>query len=337
MKYTSAQTVSQNTWEPQLKKLRHREIKPSQRESIGFSAVFGYLSPNMMSHEIQNYLFLSLTIEEKKLQKNKLRRAIALKTKEFASKEGKKQEEITKEEHGQIKDFVETEMLKGIAPDEYYINAFIDTQNKLLFVDVSSISKVERLVEWLNRIDSEFIVRPFFDSSLEIYLTSWLYKPTEQMPRSLQMDHEATLKHDNKSKAVFSNQDLESDELITLLNHDKRVMELALVRDGRLKFKLKSDGSIRKLKPTDILKGEIERAENPTSMIQDIEADWIMMTNELTQLYQWFEGIFDVNNPSAPGSDSNNESREEAAHSQITSTKKVEEDSAAELDTLNFS
>lgn len=340
MKYSSSDSVSQSQWEPKLKKLQHRSIKPVQRESVGFSPVFGYLSPNMMTHEIQNYLFLSLTIEEKKLQKNKLKRAIALKLREHAKKEGKKEEEISKEERDQLKDSVETEMLKEIVPDEYYINAFIDTQQDLLFVDVSSAAKVKRLVEWLKRIDEGFEVRPFFDASLEIYLTQWLYKPDENMPRGVHMDHEATLKHDDKSKAVFSNQDLESAELTTLINHDKRVIELALVRDGKLKFKLKADGTIRKLKPTDLLMGEIERSDNITSIMQDIEADWIVMTNELTRLYQWFEETFEVNaQPQAGNNDSppNDKSLEQKDASSTTpSAKELEEDSVAQLDTLNF-
>lgn len=115
------------------------------------------------------------------------------------------------------------------------------------------------------------------------------------MPQGIQVDREATIKHDDKSKAVSSNQDLESEELITLINHDKLVIELALVRDGKLSFKLKADGSLRKLKPTDMLLGAVDRPENVTSFIQDMEADWIVMSNELTKLYSWFENIFEVN------------------------------------------
>lgn len=335
MKYTSSDTVSQARWEPRLKKLQHRPIKPVQREAVGFSSVFGYLAPNMMTHEIQNYLFLSLTIEEKKLQKNKLKRAIALKLREHAEKEGKKEEEISKEVRDQLKDSLETEMLKEIVPDEYYINAFIDKQKDLLFVDVSSAAKVKRLVEWLKRIDEGFEVRPFFDASLEIYLTQWLYKPDENMPHGVHMNHEATLKHNDKSKAVFSNQDLGSEELATLINHDKRVIELALVRDGKLQFKLKADGTIRKLKPTDLLMGEVERCDNITSIMQDIEADWIVMTNKLTQLYEWLEEIFKVNTQPQTNNDDSTTTEEDRGLT-TPSRKDLEEDSVAELGTLKF-
>lgn len=339
MKYTSAEEVSQSNWEQKLKKLQHRAIKPAQRESVGFSPVFGYLSPNMLSHELQNYLFISLTIEEKKLQKNKLKRLIALKTREFAKNEGKKEEELTKEERDAIKDGVETEMLKDIVPDEYYINAFLDTKQDLLFVDVSSGPKVKRLVEWIQRLDEGFDAKPFFDASLEIYLTQWLYKPDENMPQGIRMDQEATLKHDDKSKAVFSNQDLESEELTTLINHDKRVIELALVRDGKLSFKLKADGSLRKLKPTDMLLGEVDRPENVTSIMQDMEADWIVMSNELTRLYEWFENIFEVNakdNKEEKPSKASESGLSQAGSPPSASSKELEQASVAELDTLNF-
>jgi len=339
MKYTSSDAITQSAWEHKLKKLQHRNIKPTQRESVGFSPAFGYLSPNMLSHELQNFLFISLTIEEKKLQKNKLKRLVALKSREFAQNEGKKEEGLTKDERAAIKDSVETEMLKDIVPDEYYINAFFDTKQDLLFVDVSSGPKVKRLIEWIQRIDEGFNPKPFFDASLEIYLTQWLYKPEENMPPGVRMDQEATLKHDDKSKAVFSHQDLESDELTTLINHDKRVIELALVRDGKLAFKLKADGSLRKLKPTDMLLGEVDRPENGTSIIQDMEADWIVMSNELTKLYRWFEHIFEVNHSAddKEQTSSVDESRLSQTNSlPRTTAKELEQESVAELDTLNF-
>lgn len=339
LRYTSTNEVSQSTWEPKLKTFQHRPIKPAQRDSIGFSAVFGYFSPNMLSHELQNFLFVSLTIEEKKLQKNKLKRLVALKTTEFAQNNGKKAEDLSKEERLGIKDSVEAEMLKDIIPDESYINAFLDTKNHLLFIDASSVPKAKRLIDWLQRLDESFSAKPFFDASLEVYLTQWLYKPNENMPSGLRMDQEATLKHDDKSKAVFSSQDLESNELTTLINHDKRVIELALIRDGRLNFKLKADGSIRKLKPTEILLSEVDRPDNITSIIQELEAEWIIMSNELTKLYSWFESIFEVNsadNEFSINTTSSTISDNCTSDLKHKSSKELELDSVAELDTLNF-
>lgn len=337
MRYTSSDAVSQANWESKLKKLQHRPIKPVQRESIGFSPVFGYLSPNMMSHELQNYLFVSMTIEEKKLQKNKLKRIVAIKVRELAKEQGKKEEEITKAERDEIKEAVETEMLKEIVPDELYINAFLDTKEDLLFVDVSSEAKVKKLLDWLKRIDEGFDAKPFFDASLEVYLTRWLYDPTGNMPQGIMMDHEATLRHDNKSKAVFTNQDLVSDELTTLINHDKKVSELALVRDGKLNFKLKADGSIRKVKATDVLKGSADKSSGSTSILQDIEADWLVMSNELTRLYQWFEKIFQVNSGASDEEQSGAaDQRNVPATSTSQSAADLENDSVAELSTLSF-
>ncbi len=340
MRYSSPEVISQSRWEHKLKKMQHRPIKPAQRESVGFSPVFGYLSPAMLSHELQNYLFISLTIEEKKLQKNKMKRLIALATRELAKSEGKSEEELSKAQRDVIRDSVESEMLKDIVPDEHYINAFLDTQHDLLFVDVSSGPKVKRLVEWLQRLDEGFVAKPYFDASLEIYLTQWLYQPGENMPQGIQMDHEATLKHDDKSKAVFSNQDLESEELITLINHDKRVIELALIRDGKLGFKLNADGSLRKLKPTDILLGEVDRPDNITSIMQDMEADWIVMSNELSNLYGWFETIFEVNR--ATDSHAENASTSDESGASLArvppgvSPQDLEQSSVAALEELTF-
>jgi len=330
MRYTSSNPINQNTWEPLLKKLQHRPIKPSQRESIGFSAAFGFFAPKMMSHELQNYLFISLTVEEKKLQKNKLKRLVAIRKREFAKQEKREISDLSKEERAGIKESVETRMLKDIVPDESYINAFLDTKQDLIYIDVASPTKVKRLIDRLAQLDKGFEARPFFDASLEVYLTQWLYDPDANMPQDLCMNDEATLRHDDKSKAVFTNQELDSKELITLINHDKKVIELALLRSGRLKFKLKSDGSIRKLKPTDLLMSDIDRPENPTSIMQDIEADWIAMANEIDKLYQWMEQIFEVNASLTDTTDNNAQPQ-----STLSTTVTQKEELADSIDELS--
>ena len=329
MRYTSSGKVSQSAWEEKLKALKHRPIKPSQRVSIGFSSVFGYLAPNVLSHELQNFLFVALTIEEKKLQKNKLKRLVSLKIRDYAKREGKEEDKLSKEERLSLRTSAELEMITNIIPDEQYINAFFDTKNNLMFVDVNSQTKVKQLFEWLNKIDNEFEISPYFCASLEVYLTQWLYKPAAHMPAGIHMDNEATLRHNDNSKAVFTHQDLSSDELAALISHDKQVVELALLRDGKLKFKLRSDGSICKLKPTDLLLSEIDRPEKVDSIIQDIEADWIMMANQLTDLFAWFQDIFQVN--------SNNGDTGKPMSPETPSLSDIEKESVASLDSLSFS
>lgn len=329
MRYTSAEEVSQSKWESKLKKLQHRPIKPAQRESIGFSSVFGYLSPEMMSHELQDFLFISLTIEEKKLPKNKVKRAVEIKIREMEKKEEKS---LSKEEKANIKDLIESEMLKDIVADESYINAFLDTKNDLIFIDAGSEPKTKRLTEFLTKVDEGFDVKEYFDASLHVYLTKWLYNPSDAMPNGIELNDEATLKHDKeKSQAVFSKQDLESEEITTLINHDKTVVQVSLIYEKKLAFKLTAKGHLKKLKATDLLKGDIEKPENVTSILQEYEADWIMMANQLVNLYQWFERVFDVN------STHTNSDRDEKPSSTVTplSAKDLEKESIESMESLN--
>ena len=330
MRYTSKEEVSQAKWEGKLKKLQHRPIKPAQRDSVGFSSVFGYLSPEMMSHELQHFLFISLTIEEKKLPKNKVKRAVEIKIREMEKKEDKT---LSKEEKASIKDHVESEMLKDIVADESYINAFLDTKNDLIFIDAGSDAKAKRLNEFLSKVDDGFEASDYFQASLHVYLTNWLYKPGECMPSDVHLNDEATLKHDKeKSQAVFSKQDLESEEIITLINHDKTVVQVSLVYQHKLAFKLNAKGQLKKLRATDLLKGEIEKPENITSIIQEYEADWIMMANQLMKLYQWFEKVFEVNND---GNNSNND-RDQKQESAVATLSKsdLEKESIEQMSSL---
>jgi len=297
LRYEAEEKLSQAAWEPILKKLHHRPIKSTEQQSIGFSPAFGFYAPKLMCHELQNFLYVSLTVEEKKVPKNKLRKMLNHRIKEFAKNEKREFNDITKEEKETLRDEVTLKLLKDIIPDETYIPVFIDTSSKLIYLDTTSPKNVTRAVEWLQRIEKSLKTKPFFDASLEIFLTQWVYEPDTYMPNDLALDSDATLKHHDKSKAVFSQQDLASNELIELINHDKKVIELGLMYQGRLGFKLKSDGSLKKIKPTDLLKGDIDRPDEVDSITQDIEADWLAMSNELSRLYQWFNEIIDVNNP----------------------------------------
>ncbi len=313
-------------WESKLKALAHIPIKPSQRNSEGFSPVFGYLSPNMMSHELQDFLFISVTVEQKKLPKNKLKRLIVEKFKEVAEQKGKTVAALDKTERQTIQEHVEGDMLKQVAADETYINAFLDTENHLLFIDSSSMSKVETLLKWVDRIDNSFKAKPFFDASLEVYLTVWLNKPAI-MPNEMGLYNDAALKHDNSSKAVFTKQELDSEEVKVLINNHKKVIDLGLLFNDRLQFKLNQDGSLRKIKATDLLKSSINYPEQSIDEIETYEAEWLIMCNELSNLYRWMEGQFQVNHQIVQASQKKNDS---------PPNRNIDAEAHAALDTLQM-
>lgn len=296
LRFDSDDTISQMAWEPTLQKLKHVPIPETHTESTGFSSPFGYLAPKIMSHEMQGFLYLTLTHEKKSIPRNKLNRLFMQKLEDMAERNGGKVGDIKGAERKALKEATEAELIKKTIPDEVYINFIIDPKAKLIYFDGTSNAPIQLITKKLEQVDSSFKIRPFFDASLEVYLTQWLYDPSSHLPKMLDLDHEATLLNEDKAKATFSNQDLQSDEIINLIRHDKKVTELGLLYDNRLSFKLNNKGCVKRIKPQDVLLSDIGKGEELTNAIEEREAHWLIMTNTIAELLQWFTKIFEVNN-----------------------------------------
>lgn len=295
--------ISQMAWDGKLNDLRHRPIGEAQKESYGFSSPFGYLAPKVMSHEMQSVMYFSITHEKKSIPRNKLNRLFMQKLEEKAKRENINVSDIKGAERKSLKEATELELLKKTVPDEVYINFMIDMQAKTLFFEGSNQSAIGIMEKLLQKVDPSIKIKPFFEASLEIYLTQWVYDPNMNLPRPLVLDHDATLLDEAKSRATFSNQDLESDELINLIKHDKKVTELGVNYDGRVSFKLNNKGIMKRIKPQDVLLSDVGKGQEITSALDDREAHWLMMTGTLAEILQWFAGVFQVNSQGGASTD----------------------------------
>lgn len=292
--YGSEQNLSQEQWEAGLKLNAHKPVLPTHIESVGFSPVFGFQAPELMSFVIENrFILFSLTIEKKKLSQNKLTRMLAQKKREIAQKGDINEEDISKDEEESLIEQIIAELCKETPADETYINAFIDTQENHLYINACQPKKINRLIKWIQRIDESFQKKELFQASLEIYLTKWLYEPND-IPKGVALETEATLKHTNKSSALFRKQELKSTEVITLINHDKRVTDIAISKDFRLVFNIREDGSLRKIKTTEVFDSSIQVPEISTP-IDRLEAYLIAMVTEFSSLIAWMLETFQVN------------------------------------------
>lgn len=293
--YECESDLSQKQWEEGLTLNAHKPILPTHIESVGFSPVFGFQSPDLMSFVIDNrFILFSLTVEKKKISQSKLSRMLAQKKREIAQKGSVKEEDITKDEEEILIEQIVAELCKETNAEEEYTNVFIDTKKHHLYINNCQPKKINRIIKWIQRIDESFTKKTLFQASLEIYLTKWLYTPNE-LPKGITLEEEATLKHTgNKSSAAFRKQELKSNEVITLINHDKKVVDLAISKDFRLVFNIREDGSLRKIKQTDVLINSIQEPENSTE-VQRLETNLITMINEFSSLIEWMLDTFQVN------------------------------------------
>ncbi|MFK5950464.1 MAG: recombination-associated protein RdgC [Methylococcales bacterium] len=292
---TSEVEINQVIWEELIKSRRHTPILPTFERSTGFVPVFRNLGMELLTHEFNNCLYLSLLEETKKVPPAILNRKVDEKILEAQKNIKDKDGEISKSQKDTIKEEVKQELLKKILPEESITNACIDISNNLLFINAGSAAKAEVMLEQIKKAVEDFTTLPFFEDSLKVFLTNWLLD-ANLIPASIILGDECTLQSDSKSKASLSKQNLDSDEVNTHLESGKNVRDISLEWDNQLEFKLTEAGHIKRLKPTEMLLTDVgKEISDDGSLLEFYEANYMIMINTFSRLFPFLLEKMPVN------------------------------------------
>ncbi|MDK2594427.1 recombination-associated protein RdgC [Pseudoalteromonas obscura] len=191
---------------------------------------------------------------------------------------------VKKKEREQIKD----DILTTITPQAFEKAAthyvLIDTISKLIFVESANHTKAEETLALLRKSLGTLPVAPAFaDLFIDTALTEYV---SEQVPpKNFDFGGLATLvdSAEKTSEITLKDRDLYGDEIPELMT-SMLVSKLEMKYKDRLTFTIHSDGSIKRIKYSDVIK-ETNNDIASEEIAHRLGADFILVVAELTELF----------------------------------------------------
>ena len=254
---------------------------------------FGWSEPlhdtGLLAYQASGHILLVSCKEEKILPAYAVNRKLAERLVELEEKEQRK---LKKTEKLALKDAVISEMLPHAFSKFTHTAIWIDTNKGLIFVDSSSAKKSEDSLALLRKSLGSLPVVPLaFNSNISTVMTDWL--SNNNAPEWATLLEDCKLKDFTADNEItIKRQDLDNEEILNLIEHGNSVISLAIQRENHLSFVLNQDGTIGKIKfedditerNDDILKEDYQ---------QRFDADFILMVEELSQLFELLAAEFD--------------------------------------------
>ncbi|MCL6401881.1 recombination-associated protein RdgC [Pectobacterium carotovorum subsp. carotovorum] len=246
----------------------------------------GWISPispllDTLSHQANGQIMLTLQREEKILPAPVIARELAAK---IDSMETMQQRRLKKTEKDTLKDEVLQTLLPRAFSKYHTTKIWINAGAGLIIVDAASGKKAEDALALLRKTLGSLPVVPLaLETPIELTLTEWVRNG--KAPAGFALQEEAELKAVLEEGGILrsKHQDLTSDEITNHIQAGKLVTKLALEWRERISFVLADDGSLKKLKFSDVLleqNDDIERADE----VARFDADFVLLTGELSKL-----------------------------------------------------
>lgn len=246
----------------------------------------GWVSPispllDTLSHQTNGQILLTLQREEKILPAPVIARELAAK---IDSMETVQQRRLKKTEKDALKDEVLQTLLPRAFSKYDTTKIWINAGAGLIIVDAASGKKAEDALALLRKTLGSLPVVPLaLETPIELTLTEWVRNG--KAPAGFALQEEAELKAVLEEGGILrsKHQDLTSDEITNHIDAGKLVTKLALEWRERISFVLADDGSLKKLKFSDVLleqNDDIDRADE----VARFDADFVLLTGELSTL-----------------------------------------------------
>lgn len=225
-----------------------------------------------------NYL-LRAKLEKKNIPAYVIKDAVNAKVEKL---EAEQQRKLAKAEKDTIKDEVIHDLLPRAFSKITTTQIWIDTKSKLVFVDASSAKGAEDALALLRKTIGSLPVVPLsVQKPIELTMTEWV--KSGESPAGFSLLEAAELKSVMEDGGVIrcQQQELTSEEITAHIDAQKLVTKLALEWQCCVTFILNHDGSIKRIKFSDEMRGQNDDSEDELSRI---DADFALMTGGLTSM-----------------------------------------------------
>lgn len=279
--------TSDINWQNFNEKLQECAFKPCQPSDL---SKFGWVSPlagkEVLAHEANGKILLVATLEEKILPSDVINRELNQRVKAFEEREKRK---VRKVERLAIKDDVVATLLPKAFSKQKHTALFIDTAKKLIYIDTPSFKKAEDVLALLRKSLGSLPVVPLrFNSPVFDVMTNWVIN--SNTPDWLILRDEIEIQGDDLSVVHCKQKAVEGVEIVELVK-DGYVSKLAFEWENRLNFVINGSAILKRLKFTDNIK-EWNNHILKEDVSTRFDADFVLMTDELTRLIELLSGEF---------------------------------------------
>lgn len=236
--------------EEQLKAFEFAEAGSQDMAKVGWVPPLGENS-NLLTHEVSGHILLVAQRQEKILPSDVIKKELKARVDKLEQEQDRK---LKKTEKDSLKD----EVLHNLLPKAFsrysQVRLWIDTNTGLILVDAGSAKKAEDTLALLRKSLGSLPVIPLtMESPIELSLTEWVRGG--DLPAGFTLGDEAELKAvlEDGGTVRVKKQDLVSDEVKEHIEAGKLVTKLAMSWDERVSFTIASDGSLKKIKFSDVL------------------------------------------------------------------------------------
>ncbi|WP_265498871.1 recombination-associated protein RdgC [Providencia rustigianii] len=271
--------ISSDELEAQLKNLEFSPCGIQDMMKVGWTNPIK--TGEALTHSVGNQILIVAKREEKILPTDVIKKELQAKIDKLEAEQGRR---LKKTEKDSLKDEVVQDLLPRAFSKESTVSVWIDNDNQRIIVDTSSAKRAEDTLALLRKALGSLPVVPLtMKTPIELTLTDWLRDGV--IPQGFNLTDEAELKAMLAEGGIarFKKQDLVSDEIASHIEAGKLVTKLSLDWNETIQFTLRDDGSLKKIKFSDVLKAQNDDIDRE-DIAQRFDADFALFTGEMTRL-----------------------------------------------------
>lgn len=190
--------------------------------------------------------------------------------------------EPTKAEKIAMREAVLLELLPQAFPRQSHTQIIIDTQNAEVWFDTLTATKIERSSNQLREQIGQWRIVPFFGTQdISAHLSSWLLGAP---PAGFEIGEGTKLVDLREGGTVTASKlALPDPHVVAHLHEGMKVDQLELIWREQIRFTLRADGGLTKIKPTELLDAD-DTGDLIDDADQQLDADQRLMVNALRHL-----------------------------------------------------
>ena len=240
----------------------------------------------------KRYWMICLQFEEKLLPASVIRQALDEKVSDIEEKEARV---VRGKEKQSLKDEITQTLLPKAFTKKSRIHGFIDLENQWLIINSNMPAKVERFMAFLKRAITTVDFKSPDIKKPTAVMTHWI---KEKLPDAFDIGQSGVLQDPQQQRRVIrcQHQDLLATAIQALLKDGCEIAQLALTWKEQLQFVLTSDFSLKSIQFKDAVSA-LSKSDYTETPEQRFDADFVIMTEVLTQLIDALYATFSKNTP----------------------------------------